>query len=90
MLINEVVRVRYRLGLVGEARRTVHVATATPGELYRTLCELVMRADDVEVFDRPAGAPCMFCTRALALGSESSAGQCDEVVFGSTGWEIAR
>jgi len=63
----DVVRVRYRAGLVGEARRVVHLALWHEG--FRTLCGREIRCREAEILGVAAGMPCMACARVLALRS---------------------
>lgn len=65
----DLVRVRYRAGVVGETRRVVHVAATQPGGVHRTLCTLVIRDEDAELLGEVTGMPCMACTRTLSRGT---------------------
>ncbi|MER7015511.1 hypothetical protein ABT324_29100 [Saccharopolyspora sp. NPDC000359] len=62
------VAVRYAFGIVGEASREAHLATA-PGTgvpaAWRTFCGVEIPAHEAEVSDRPAGMPCVCCLTNL-------------------------
>ncbi|MER7081111.1 hypothetical protein SAMN02982929_01610 [Saccharopolyspora kobensis] len=66
------VAVRFAFGVVGEARREVHLTTA-PGTgipaIWRTFCGVEIPAHQAEVSEHPAGMPCIRCltdaTRAI-------------------------
>ncbi|WP_338600174.1 hypothetical protein [Saccharopolyspora sp. SCSIO 74807] len=70
------VRVRYRSGVVGEAKRVVHIAMSLPGGDFLGLCELRLAGADAELISDLLGMPCMACTRLLAMRSrvQDSAG----------------
>ena len=72
MEIEDVVRVRVRAGLAGEARRVVHVAFWQEGAVFRALCEVVIREQDGEILGTVAGMPCMTCVRVLSLRARVS------------------
>ena len=64
------VRVRLRAGVVGEAKRVVHIAMSLPGGGYVALCEVRLAGADAELISDLLGMPCMVCTRILALRSQ--------------------
>ncbi|GAA3365504.1 hypothetical protein [Saccharopolyspora gregorii] len=68
MNADDVVRVRYAPGVVGETRRVVHVAIRRPDGACVALCDLVIAAAEAELLDEIAGMPCLVCVRELALG----------------------
>lgn len=72
MPIGDVVRVRFREGVVGESRRGVHVAEWVAGEVFRTWCGLGIREQDGEILGTLAGMPCMTCVRVLSLRARVS------------------
>ncbi|WP_243793542.1 hypothetical protein [Saccharopolyspora gloriosae] len=67
------VRVRYRAGAVGEAKRVVHVAMPLRDGDYLALCEERLTVADAEVISDLLGMPCMACTRVMALRSRVTA-----------------
>jgi hypothetical protein len=60
-----VLLVRYRPGVVGLTRRVVHVvplpAGAPASHRLTAYCGAVIEPGQVELMDRPAGAPCTLC-----------------------------
>lgn len=58
------VAVRFAFGVVGEARREVHLAIA-PGTgipaTWLTFCGAEIPAHQAEVSEHPAGMPCLLC-----------------------------
>ena len=64
-------RVRYRAGVVGERQRVVHVAMTLGCGDFLGLCELRLRATEVEEVSDLAGMPCMVCTRVSAMRSRA-------------------
>jgi len=72
MGVGDVVRVRFREGVVGESRRGVHVAEWVAGEVFRTWCGLGIREQDGEILGTLAGMPCMTCVRVLSLRARVS------------------
>jgi hypothetical protein len=64
------VAVRYKAGVVGEARRQTHLAPVPEDGVpvyWHTLCGLDIPAELTEVSDGPDGMPCLVC-----LGSTSA------------------
>ncbi|MEU6131473.1 hypothetical protein ABZ805_20065 [Saccharopolyspora sp. NPDC047091] len=72
MNADDVVRVRYAPGLVGETRRVVHAGVRRPDGDWGTLCAAVLRADEAELVDGLRGMPCMVCVRTTALRSAAA------------------
>ncbi|GAB3285870.1 hypothetical protein GCM10027563_19220 [Parasphingorhabdus pacifica] len=71
-------RVRYRVGVVGESQRVVHYAVEElPGALLRMLCGVRMRLDQAERID-VGGMPCMQCTARAALASKRARPQVEQ------------
>lgn len=63
------IRVRYRWGVVGEARRVVHVAWPWSGRVVRALCGAELLVAEIERVD-VGGMPCMQCTARAAIAAE--------------------
>ncbi|GAA4615720.1 hypothetical protein [Saccharopolyspora hordei] len=62
--MSRTVAVRFASGVTSESRREAHLAT-WPGTgvpaTWLTFCGMEIPAHQAEVFDRPAGMPCMRC-----------------------------
>ncbi|GAB2658367.1 hypothetical protein GCM10027271_16290 [Saccharopolyspora gloriosae] len=77
MGVGDVVRVRFRPGVVGEAARVVHQAVVLPTGACFSLCEAVIGESEAEFLDGVGGMPCMVCVRVMALRSSAGGRELD-------------